>query len=204
MRRTCKDFKDDGYLSDGEYVIDPDGLQRGERPVVAYCNMTGENGLVATYVTHDSQARTHVSGYEDRRSYDIHIHYKLPLAQIFALLDMSDDCKQFIRYECYNSIMFLDASPSAAAWVSREGLAMTYWGGASPGSDKCACGKTASCAVAGDGCNCDKNDRIWRYDEGYLTDRNTLPVTKLYFGDTGGRYEEGYHTLGPLICYGPK
>ena len=181
MRRTCKDFKDDGYLSDGEYVIDPDGLQRGEEPVVAYCNMTGENGLVGTYVTHDSQARTHVFGYEDERSYARPIHYNMVMAQIVALLDMADNCKQFIRYECRHTRMNLHRSQSDAAWVSREGLAMTYWGGASPGSDMCACGMTASCADAGKGCNCDKNDRIWRYDDGYLTDRNTPPSDQALF-----------------------
>ena len=30
VKRTCKDFKDDGYSSDVEYVIDPDRLQGGE------------------------------------------------------------------------------------------------------------------------------------------------------------------------------
>ena len=204
MRRTCKDFKDDGYLSDGEYVIDPDGLQRGERPMVAYCNMTGENGRLETRVTHDSQARTLVSGFDTPRSYARAIHYNMVMAQIVALLDMSDNCKQFIRYDSRGSVLRLYRSTSFAAWVSREGVAMTYWGGASPGSDKCACGMTASCADASQGCNCDKNDLTWRYDEGYLTDRNTLPVTKLYFGDTGANSEEGYHTLGPLICYGPQ
>ena len=185
-------------------MIDPDGLQRGEIPMVAYCNMTGENGRIVTRVTHDSQARTLVSGFDTPRSYARAIHYNMVMAQIVALLDMSDNCKQFIRYDSRGSVLRLYRSTSFAAWVSREGVAMTYWGGASPGSDKCACGMTASCADASQGCNCDKNDLTWRYDEGYLTDRNTLPVTKLYFGDTGANSEEGYHTLGPLICYGPQ
>ena len=204
MKRTCKDFKDDGYLIDGEYVIDPDGLGEGEEPVVAYCNMTGENGLVGTYVTHDSQARTHVSDYDDPRSYSRAIHYNMVMAQIVALLNMADNCKQFIRFDCHDTKMYFYEVPSYAAWMSREGLNMTYWGGASPGSDKCACGMTESCAGAAHGCNCDMNDLTWRYDEGYLTDRNTLPVTKLFFGDTGKSSEEGYHILGPLICYGPQ
>jgi len=78
---------------------------------------------------------------------------------------------------------------------------MTYWGGASPGSGKCACGMTNSCAGGYD-CNCDKDDQVWREDSGLLTDKTTLPVKQLRFGDVSGGGEEGYHTLGKLKCYG--
>jgi hypothetical protein len=44
---------------------------------------------------------------------------------------------------------------------------------------------TNSCVGGGIRCNCDKNDQEWRADSGYLTDKNTLPVTELRFGDTG-------------------
>ena len=60
---------------------------------------------------------------------------------------------------------------------------------------------TNSCAGGGK-CNCDRNDYIWREDSGYLTDRNTLPVTELRFGDTdlARLNESGYYTLGKLQC----
>ena len=61
---------------------------------------------------------------------------------------------------------------------------MTYWGGASINS-KCACGMTNSCADYRYGCNCDKNDRVWREDSGLLTDKTKLLVKQLRFGDTG-------------------
>ena len=51
----------------------------------------------------------------------------------------------------------------------------------------------------------DKNDAAWREDSGLLTDKSTLPVKELRFGDTGvfqGVDEKGYHTLGKLRCYG--
>lgn len=79
---------------------------------------------------------------------------------------------------------------------------MTYWGGASPDSNMCACGMNDSCAT-GEACNCDANDLMWREDSGLLTDKSTLPVTQLRFGDTGDpREEKGFHTLGKLKCYG--
>jgi hypothetical protein len=78
---------------------------------------------------------------------------------------------------------------------------MNYWGGAAVNSGKCACGMN-NCAKSGTKCNCDKNDNTWREDSGYLTDKNTLPVTELRFGDTGGTGEKGYHTLEKLRCWG--
>ena len=75
-------------------------------------------------------------------------------------------------------------------------------GGAWPGSGKCACGMSNSCADSRFGCNCDKDDYVWREDSGLLTDKTTLPVTQLYIGDVGGPKEKGYYTLGKLKCYG--
>ena len=82
---------------------------------------------------------------------------------------------------------------------------MTYWGGANLTAGGCACGLTGSCADNESlKCNCDKNDKKWREDSGFLTIRSHLPVKQLRFGDTGHKVidEEGYHTLGKLECYG--
>ena len=86
--------------------------------------------------------------------------------------------------------------------MSRDSTKMTYWGGASPGSGKCACGMNNSCANPSDGCNCDEDRHVWREDSGLLTDKTKLPVKQLRFGDTGGSHEKGYHTLGKFKCYG--
>ena len=86
--------------------------------------------------------------------------------------------------------------------MSRDSTKMTYWGGASPGSGKCACGMNNTCANLNKGCNCDSNDDVWREDSGLLTDKTKLPVKQLRFGDTGGSHEKGYHTLGKFKCYG--
>ena len=50
-------------------------------------------------------------------------------------------------------------------------------------------------------CQCQKNDAVWRFDEGVITDDDRLPVKSLYLSDTDDRGEMGYFTLGPLICY---
>ena len=88
-------------------------------------------------------------------------------------------------------------------WVARDNVKMTYWGGATlADSYKCACGVNNTCADSSSGCNCDKNDGVWREDSGLLTEKSDLPVLQLRFGDTGDAGESGYHTLGKLKCYG--
>ena len=153
-----------------------------------------------TVISHDSESRTFVSGYENRGSYSRDIRYTgASLSQLASLTRVSSQCEQFIKYECHASVIFRWAS---AWWVSRDSAKMTYWGGASPGSGKCACGMANSCADSRYGCNCDKNDFVWREDSGLLTDKTKLPVKQLRFGDTGGSSEQGYHTLGKMKCFG--
>ena len=98
-------------------------------------------------------------------------------------------------------LSFSDVGVGHAWWLPRDSIQTTYWGGAAPGSGKCACGMTNSSA-GGYGCNCDKNDFVWREDSGLLTDKTHLPVKQLRFGDVSGGGEEGRHTLGKLECYG--
>ena len=130
---------------------------------------------------------------------ELTIKYKISMEQIVAIMNESKSCEQFIKFEYYDVRLF---EKSSEWWVSRQGLRMNYWGGAAVDSRKCACGMTNSCA-GGFKCNCDKNDFTWREDSGYLTDKKTLPVNKLRFGDTGSHiYEKGHHTFGKLRCWG--
>ena len=84
---------------------------------------------------------------------------------------------------------------------------MYYWGGATPGSEKCVCGMDDIC-VDGGGCNCKnkydngKFSKGWRSDNGLLFEKSSLPVIQLRFGDVEGSQEEGYYSLGKFKCYG--
>ena len=186
----------------GNYVIDPDGT-RGLAPFTVYCDMSDKNGVGVTVISHNSESRTYV--YNGQRwgaqgSYSRDIRYTgASLSQLASLTRVSSHCEQFIKYECYDSVLLYKNNPYGW-WVSRDSTKMTYWGGASV-IGKCACGMTNSCANSYYGCNCDKQDRVWREDSGLLTDKTRLPVKQLRFGDTGGSHK-GYHTLGKLKCYG--
>ena len=184
----------------GNYVIDPDG-EGGQAPFTVFCDMTDKSGVGVTVIGHDSESRTHVNGYNGQGSYSRDIHYTgASLSQLASLTRVSTHCEQFTKYECYHSVLLYNRNPYGW-WVSRDSTKMTYWGGASI-NGKCACGMTNSCANSGFGCNCDKNDFVWREDSGLLTDKTKLPVKQLRFGDTYNSREHGYHTLGKLKCYG--
>ena len=170
--------------------------------------MTDKNGVGVTFISHDSENRTLVDGCEPKGCYTRDINYTgASLSQLANLARVSSHCEQFIKYECNASILFkVDGNKTERFgwWVSRDGNAMNYWGGASPGNREqiCACGMNNSCARTGAACNCDKNDKVWREDSGLLTEKTHLPVKQLRFGDTGDDKEMGYHTLGKFKCYG--
>ena len=185
----------------GKYVIDPDG-KGGLAPFTVYCDMGDKSGVGVIVISHDSESRTRVKGYEGYGGYSRVIHYTgASLSQMAKLTRVSSHCEQFIKYECRGSVLLYRNSPRHGWWVSRDSSQMTYWGGASA-TGRCACGMTNSCANPNYGCNCDKNDLVWREDSGLLTDKTRLPVKQLRFGDTGDKGEQGYHTLGKLKCYG--
>ena len=169
-------------------------------PFTVYCDMTDKNGVGVTVISHDSESRTHVKGCEGAGCYSRNIHYTgASLFHLASLTSVSSYCEQFIKYECYDSKLLRNGQ---GWWVSRDYSKMTYWGGASPGSGKCACGMNNTCANPIYGCNCDADDNEWREDSGLLTDKTKLPVKELWFGDNGRRDEQGYHTLGKFKCYG--
>ena len=170
---SCSEVKK--YISSvsGNYVIDPDG-EGGLAPFTAFCDMTDKSGVGVTVISHDSESRTHVSGCEPSGCYSRDIHYTgASPSQLASLTRVSSHCEQFIKYECYDSQLF---RRGFSWWMSRDSAKMTYWGGASPGSGKCACGMTNSCADSSKVCNCDKNDLVWREDSGLLTDKVILAI----------------------------
>ena len=195
---SCSEIKRAGFSESRKYFITPRGLT----PFAVYCDMRDKHGIGVTVIGHDSELRTLVNGFENLGSYQRRISYNgYSKQQLVGLIAASTNCEQFIKYECYASVLLHGDKGDHAWWLSRDGVQMNYWGGAPPGSRKCACGVNKSCASSGKPCNCDSNDRVWREDSGFLTDKSTIPVSELRFGDTGANYEKGYYTLGKLKCY---
>ena len=190
--------------SSGNYIIDPDG-KGGVAPFSVYCDMSDKGGVGVTVISHDSESRTHVGNipgceWSNPGCYSKNVTYTgVSAAQLAALTRVSQNCEQFIKFECYYQIAFV--SEKVAWWVSRDGRKMNYWGGAGGSANMCACGVTNSCSN-GQKCNCHELGRGWREDSGLLRDKSALPVSQIRLADLDGSDEEGYHTLGKLKCYG--
>ena len=203
--KSCSSIKS-GYSgsSSGNYIIDPDG-KGGVAPFSVYCDMSDKGAVGVTVISHDSESRTHVNsvspGCGRPGCYRKDVTYTgVNTAQLAALTRVSQNCEQFIKFECNNDIVFIENS--YAWWVSRDGTRMYYWGGATGYNNTCACGVTNSCSNSGRKCNCYNSGSGWREDSGLLTDKSALPVTQIRLGDLDQSSEEGYHTLGKLKCYG--
>ena len=198
LRSSCRE------KTSGNYIIDPDG-KGGVAPFRVYCDMSDKGGVGVTIISHDSESRTHVNsvspGCYPAGCYSKDVTYTgVSTAQMAALTRVSQSCEQFIKFECHNDIYFIESG--YAWWVSRDGTRMNYWGGATGYKNICACGVTNSCSNSGKKCNCYNGGSGWREDSGLLTDKSALPVTQIRLGDLNNSYEEGYHTLGKLKCYG--
>ena len=167
--------------------------------------MTDKGGVGVTVISHDSERRTYVANipgceYYNPGCYRKDVTYsRVNIAQLAALTRFSQNCEQFIKFECHNDVAFVQES--VAWWVSRDGRKMNYWGGAGGSANMCACGVKNSCSSAKK-CNCYGGGSGWREDSGLLTDKSSLPVSQIRLADLNDQGEEGYHTLGKLKCYG--
>ena len=167
--------------------------------------MSDKAGVGVTVVSHDSETRTLVRWSAGAPGY----HYKHDVmytwansTQLKSLTAVSRHCQQFIKYECYHAK--LSRVGIRSSLVSRGGTKMNYWGGASPGSNQCACGMNKTCVKKQPHCNCDAGDFIWREDSGFLTHKSDLPVSKLMFWRLRRYLSKAYYTLGKLMCYGTE
>ncbi|XP_013388072.1 contactin-associated protein-like 5 [Lingula anatina] len=153
---------------------------------------------------HDQESRTHVDGYKDAQSYSTALSYGLSIEQMAAYVDREGiSCSQHMKYECKGSVI-LKSGTIYSAWYDRSGQQAPFWAGGDPSGamGNCACSRDGTCEDADMNCNCDVEDNNeWRSDEGVITESSYLPITRVTFGDTGGS-EEGYHTIGPLVCEG--
>lgn len=200
---TCEHYKSMGLRGSTFCLLDSQGVGN---PYTALCNATNSSRTY-TVITHNKMTETLVGNAKLDLSgsfykHDITYTGSSGINQITALIQRSKHCRQYIRFHCFGSkLLNTPRGPSHAYWLSRDGSRREYWGGAEPGSQKCACGMTdpPSCAVKTKFCNCDVRGETWRVDAGYLSDKSTLPVTGLLFTKKSKRSE---FALGPLECWG--
>ncbi|XP_046457504.1 contactin-associated protein-like 2 [Daphnia pulex] len=100
MYRTCSEARAaDPSLTMGMHWIDPDGQGVGDDPIFVYCDMaTGK-----TAVLHDSEDAIDVGYCTDPGCYSREIVYTATMRQMTTLAELSKECHQSIKYECYDA-----------------------------------------------------------------------------------------------------
>ncbi|XP_046645807.1 uncharacterized protein LOC124336159 [Daphnia pulicaria] len=197
--RTCRGLRAaDPSLSSGMHWIDPDGQGVGDDPIYVYCDMTSGS----TSILHDSESSLNVGHCAKAGCYSRSINYNSSMGQIKALMELSTECHQSIRYDC-NYAPFELNGVAYSWWDDREDNAQYFWAGSNTGGvHTCQCGIDANCVDSAVKCNCDTISPIQLVDDGVITDKNVLPVTRLNFGRTQLETSSGVHTLGRLVCTG--
>jgi hypothetical protein len=128
-----------------------------------------------------------VSGYEGAGEYIVELNYDIDLDHVVGVIMASTYCQQHLRWDCKEALIHHPIYPDMTItfWNNRDGEPMLYFPGGRPGSRNCACAETRTCASTNMPCNCDINDNEWRFDEGFVTKLEDLPITSFSAGDTG-------------------
>ncbi|XP_076599800.1 contactin-associated protein-like 4 [Chaetodon auriga] len=201
--QSCEAYKHKGNTS-GYYYIDVDG-SGPIRPQLIYCNMTEDKTWMV--IQHNNTELTRVRPAAGRNQHSAHFEYASEEEQLAAIISQSEHCEQELTYHCRKSrLLNTPDGPPLSWWVGGPGggQVQTYWGGAPPGSQQCACGLQENCVDPRHHCNCDADRPEWANDSGLLTHKETLPVRSLVLGDVQRPGSESAYMVGHLRCHGDK
>ncbi|XP_056149646.1 contactin-associated protein-like 4 [Lampris incognitus] len=200
--QSCEAYKYRGNAS-GHYYIDVDG-SGSIKPQLIYCNMTDTTWMV---IPHNNTELTRLQPSSMGKKHSAHFDYSSEEEQLLAIIGQSDHCEQELSYHCRKSRLLNTPEGSPFSWWvggPSPGQIQTYWGGALPGSQQCACGLQENCVDQKHYCNCDADRMEWANDSGLLMHKEALPVWSLVLGDIQRPGSEAAYRVGPLRCHGDK
>uniref|UniRef100_A0A671VXK1 Contactin associated protein like 3 n=1 Tax=Sparus aurata TaxID=8175 RepID=A0A671VXK1_SPAAU len=201
--QSCEAYKHNGNTS-GHFYIDVDG-SGPIRPQLVYCNMTEENTWMV--IQHNNTEATRLRPSSLGNQHSVHFDYATEEEQLSVAISQSEHCEQELSYQCRRSRLLNTPEGSPFSWWlggPGAGRVQTYWGGAQPGSQQCACGLQGDCVDPQHYCNCDADRMEWTEDSGLLTHKESLPVRSLVLGDIQRPGSEAAYRVGPLRCHGDK
>uniref|UniRef100_A0A3B4WS01 Contactin-associated protein-like 4 n=1 Tax=Seriola lalandi dorsalis TaxID=1841481 RepID=A0A3B4WS01_SERLL len=201
--QSCEAYKHNGNSS-GHFYIDVDG-SGPIKPQLVYCNMTEENTWMV--MQHNNTELTRVRPSPGVSQHIVHFDYSSQEEQLLAITSQSQHCEQELSYHCRKSRLLNTPEGSPFSWWlggPGSGRLQTYWGGAQPGSQQCACGLQGDCVDPQHYCNCDADRMEWAEDSGLLTHKESLPVRSLVLGDIQRPGSEAAYKVGPFRCHGDK
>ncbi|KAK6171985.1 hypothetical protein SNE40_018395 [Patella caerulea] len=140
-----------------------------------------EGGLTYTIIPHDLQPDTILN-----TTTEVTLVYNITQNTIESIISQSRTCRQYVKYRCFNSSIHVNGEdqPTATFYTGGNKRA-DYFPGGTPSGNNCACGVNGTCNDTSLACNCNSNDEIWRIDDGYVTSKGDLPITKFEFNLVG-------------------
>ncbi|KAB5543336.1 hypothetical protein PHYPO_G00077880 [Pangasianodon hypophthalmus] len=195
---SCEAYKHRGNTS-GLYHIDVDG-SGPIKPQLIYCNMSDK---AWTVIQHNNTELTKLRASSGSAQHLASFNYSADTEQLAAIITRAERCEQELSYHCKKSRLL--NTPDGAPftwWVGRSGDAHTYWAGAPPGTQQCACAVHDNCVDPEHFCNCDRDLDDWLNDSGVLSHKEHLPIRLLAVGDVSRPGSEAAYRVGPLQCYG--
>ncbi|XP_038061183.1 mucin-2-like [Patiria miniata] len=190
---SCSALRDNGYIFDGYYMIDPDGAD-GEEAFQVFCSEMTTVGW--TTVDHpDSNLDIAVTS----DPFDVTIAYYANKDQIQALIGVSTTCRQYLSADCRNAHLWMGKT-RLAWWVAEDGAKMDNWAGAATGTKGCSCSGSCAGGNSEHRCNCGAVADQWYSDGGFIVDEARLPVKALHFDNAAPPNHQLYYNLGGLQC----
>ncbi|XP_076159220.1 contactin-associated protein-like 5 [Alosa pseudoharengus] len=196
--QSCEAYKHKGNTS-GFYHLDVDG-SGSINPQRVYCNMTDKTWMV---IQHNNTELTKLKPSSGINQHLAYFNYPADSEQLRAIITKAEHCEQELSYHCKKSrLLNTPVGAPFTWWMDGAGEAQTYWGGATPGIQQCACGLHETCVHPEHLCNCDADGVDWANDTGPLTHKEHLPVRGVAVGDLSRPGSEAAYKVGPLQCYG--
>ncbi|XP_038146709.1 contactin-associated protein-like 4 [Cyprinodon tularosa] len=202
--QSCEAYKHNGNTS-GYFYIDVDS-SGPIKPQLVYCNMTADENTWME-VQHNNTELTKVRPSPGENQHMVHFNYMSAEEQLKAILHQSEYCQQELSYQCRKSRLLNTQEGSPFSWWLGGpglGLVQTYWGGAHPGSQQCACGLQGDCVDPQLYCNCDADRLEWNEDSGLISHKESLPIRSLVLGDVRRPGSEAAYRVGSLQCHGDR
>lgn len=190
---SCAEALDKNIMVEDHYKI----RLRNHRIVSIKCKSI--NNKATAIFHHDREKESEVHGYEAPGSYRGAIRYTNDIEDIKVFVDSSSSCRQFTRFNCHGVVLF-SGSTQYGFLIDRNNNPMKYFGGGPYDRSGCSCGITNTCAKSGTVCNCDDNISSWKHDEGYVTEKERLPLIEVRLGDNGNGGEMVIYKIGRLEC----
>ena len=199
---SCSSYYQIGYRQDGIYFIKPGS----NAPFPVKCIMNSFEGKGTTIIETVSKSSFFIftgTTFDDKFYYHS-ISYRASKQQIVDLIAASGQCRQYVRYNCYESTLMNSKEPSTqlgVRWFSRKGELKNYWAGGKNNSLACRCAGNKTCANPSLKCNCDIMDKQMRFDDGFYTEKNELPISKIKVSVAHSNHRSSFE-IGPLECVG--